>query len=227
METGALGSYDEADMPLNTISLDRPVTSYAQVQRIVSFFLRNRRFQAMGSARFEYMNVGCGPFPKEGFCNVDFNWSPGILCLDITRGIPLPPSSLRGIFTEHCLEHISYAQCLEILRDFRRMLKPGGVARIVVPDGELYCSLYMQAQVGKTVVWPYAEDGKLPIYYVNRIMHDHGHKFIYDFDALKESLLVAGFREVRRESFRRGSDPKLLIDQEHRSVESLYVEGIA
>ena len=44
---------------------------------------------------------------------------------------------------------------------------------------------------------------------------------------MKESLLAAGFAEARRASFREGIDPRLLLDQEHRRIESLYVEGIA
>jgi predicted SAM-dependent methyltransferase len=214
-------------MPLSTISWRRPITSYAQVGKIVSYFIRNRKFQSSRAAGFEYLNVGCGRFPVEGFCNIDYFWSPQTLCFDITRGIPLAGSSVRGIFSEHCLEHVSYAECLDVLREFRRLLKPGGVARIVVPDGELYCKLYMQANSGETVCWPYPENGKLPMYYVNRIMRHHGHQFIYDFDCLKEALLVTGFREVHREAFRTGADPKLLIDHEFRAVESLYVEGIA
>jgi len=208
--------------------MDRSFWSYAKVRRAVSALIRNRKFQITdGVLGSEYLNVGCGLCPADGFCNVDYAWMPGLLCFDITGGIPLPSSSMRGIFTEHCLEHISYADCLRVLRDFRRILKPGGVARVVVPDGELYCSLYARAQAGEPVRWPYPENGKLPIYYVNRIMHDHGHRFIYDFDSMKEALLSAGFREVHRASFRQGSDPRLLIDQEHRSVESLYVEAIA
>jgi predicted SAM-dependent methyltransferase len=216
------------DFTRTKISLGRSFWSYSRVQATVGALIRNREFQITEAAReFEYLNIGCGPYQPEGFCNVDYEWKPGLLCFDATRGIPLPSSSLRGIFTEHCLEHLSYADCLAVLRDFRRMLKPGGVVRVVVPDGELYCTLYMRAQAGETVRWPYAENGKVPIYYVNRIMHDHGHRFIYDFDAMKEALLSAGFREVHRARFREGSDPRLLIDQEHRSIESLYVEGIS
>lgn len=216
------------DFSRTSISVDRSFWSYSKVQAAVGALLRNRKFQVTDAARrLEYLNVGCGPYQTEGFCNVDWDWKPGVLCFDATRGIPLPSASLRGIFTEHCLEHISYSDCLRVLRDFRRMLKAGGVARIVVPDGELYCSLYMRARAGESVRWPYAEDGKLPIYYVNRIMHDHGHRFIYDFAAMKDALLSAGFREVHRAYFRQGSDPRLLIDQQHRSEESLYVEGIS
>lgn len=216
------------DFSRTKISMDRSFWSYSKVQSAVGALIRNRKFQITDAVLSpEYVNIGCGAYPAEGFCNIDYAWGPGLLCFDITRGIPLPSSRLRGIFTEHCLEHISYADCINVLRDFHRILKPGGVARVVVPDGELYCSLYVRAQAGQSVSWPYAENGRLPIYYVNRIMRDHGHRFIYDFDSMKEALLSVGFREVHRASFREGSDPMLLIDQEQRSVESLYVEGIA
>jgi predicted SAM-dependent methyltransferase len=216
------------DFSRTRISVDRSVWSYGKLQSVIGTLIRNRKFQVTGAAlKSEYLNVGCGLNPAEGFCNIDFLWRPSVLCFDITRGIPLPDCSLRGIFTEHCLEHISYEDCLKVLRDFRRMLKPGGVARVVVPDGELYCDLYTRARAGEPVQWPYHENGRLPIYYVNRIMSGHGHKFIYDFDSMKDALLSAGFREVHRASFRNGSDPTLLIDQEHRAMESLYAEGIA
>jgi hypothetical protein len=41
--------------------------------------------------------------------NLDYHWRPGIdICCDITRGLPLPDTYVRGIFSEHCIEHISF-----------------------------------------------------------------------------------------------------------------------
>src|SRR5215472_16518883 len=214
-------------MALGKFSVDRSVFSYGKVRTAIATLFRNRRFQLSGyPASGLYLNVGCGPLPIKGFCNIDYNCAPRVHSFDIVKGIPLPAGSVKGIFTEHCLEHIPYNAGLAVLRDFHRMLEPGGVARIVVPDGELYCRYYVRALSGETVEWPYREDNKLPMYYVNRIMHDHGHQFIYDFDSLREAMLAAGFREVHRQSFGQGSDPKLLVELEHRAVESLYVEGI-
>ena len=167
------------DFKKSRISADRSFWSYSKVQGVMSRLMRNRRFQVTEKARsFDYLNVGCGPFPTEGFCNIDYGWRPGVMAFDITRGIPLPDSSLRGIYTEHCLEHISHEECVGVLREFRRLLKPGGVARVVVPDAEIYCRLYVGALDGSSVTWPYAEPDKLPIHYVNRIMRVHGHRFI-------------------------------------------------
>jgi predicted SAM-dependent methyltransferase len=216
------------DFSKTKLSADRSLWSYSKVQNVVAAFLRNRPFQLSGyPPRDLYLNVGCGPFPIKDFCNIDYGWRPGVHSFDIVKGIPLPSGSVKGIFTEHCLEHVSHSQCLAVLRDFRRLLEPGGVARIVVPDGELYCRWYVRALSGETVEWPYAENGKLPMYYVNRIMRHHGHQFIYDFDTMKESLLAAGFREVYKQAYGRGCDPKLLVELEYRAVESLYIEGTA
>ena len=69
------------------------------------------------------MNIGCGGNTRPGFINVDYEWHPEIhLCWDIRRQLPLPDASAEGIFTEHCLEHVTYDECLEVLRDLRRIL---------------------------------------------------------------------------------------------------------
>jgi predicted SAM-dependent methyltransferase len=212
------------------ISLNRGILSYSKVQILIGTLVRNRRFQLSRiRAASDYVNVGCGAFPLEGFCNIDYIWGPRRYCFDVTRGIPLATASVKGIFSEHCLEYLKVDQCLAVLRDFRRILKPGGVARIVLPDGGLYCRLYMQAISGEAVTWPYPELGKPPIYYVNRIMSGYGHYsgFIYDFEAFKEIMLSAGFREVHREAYLQGRDPRLLVEQERRAIESFYAEGIA
>jgi hypothetical protein len=60
---------------------------------------------------------------------------------------------------------------------------------------------------------------------VNRIMHSHGHQFIYDFETLRLMLGRVGFEEVSKVSFMRGSDDRLLLDTPRRAVESLYVEA--
>jgi predicted SAM-dependent methyltransferase len=106
------------------------------------------------------------------------------------------------------------------------MLKPGGLVRIVVPDGELYCDLYQKRKQDRTVTMPYGESEATGMISINRIFRIHGHLFIYDYETMKLLLEKAGFSNVTKRSFRTGSDERLLIDQEARAVESLYVEAI-
>lgn len=44
------------------------------------------------------------------------------------------PGSIDKIVCEHCLEHMSFEDGLRALSNFQKFLKPGGFARIAVPD---------------------------------------------------------------------------------------------
>jgi predicted SAM-dependent methyltransferase len=214
---------------LSRLSFDRPLTSYTRVQTAYARAIRGRRFHiSRGALRGKgYLNIGCGPYPAPGFINLDYSWSPGIdICWDITRGLPLDDASLRGVFTEHCVEHIPFEACRLVLRECARVLGPGGTLRIAVPDAELYLDLYQRAKAGEEVSFPYQRAGDVtPLVSVNRVFRDHGHLFAYDEQTLGALLREVGFVDVRRVGFREGRDPTLLIDRDERRVESLYMEG--
>ncbi len=214
-------------------SWNRPIGSYNRVQILYSFLLRGKRYQLYKIRRkhFEYLNVGCGPSNYPGFINLDYQWRPHVhLCWDITRGIPLDSSSMKGIFAEHCLEHIPFSDCEKVLGEFYRILMPAGVVRIIVPDAELYINLYVKERRGETVEIPYVtakdiEQGFTPIMAMNRIFRDHGHQYAYDARTLIALLERSGFKEIAQVKFLQGRDRKLLNDTEYRKVESLYLEA--
>ena len=214
------------------ISLRRPIFSYAKVQRLVSAAIRNRGFFANTKMAGCYLDLGCGPNTSPDFCNLDYSWHPGIdVCWDVTRGLPFADHYIGGIFTEHLLEHLAFADALALLAECRRILRVGGVLRLVVPDGQLYLSEYAKHVAGEIAHMPYADVDKnvfpdaTPIVSVNRIFREHGHRFIWDYETLRLALLRCGFTNVERRSFGKGADPKLLRDTQGRAVESLYVEA--
>src|SRR5262245_15606425 len=101
------------------------------------------------------LQIGCGPNLAPQFVNLDYHWCPGVdVCWDITRGLPFPSSIFRGIFTEHCLEHISFDQCAAVLNEVRRVLVPSGVLRIVVPDGQHVIETYTRIKAGEPLEFP-------------------------------------------------------------------------
>jgi predicted SAM-dependent methyltransferase len=204
------------------------------VQHAITAVIRGRALFLNRSriATRVYLDVGCGPNNHEHFINLDYDWHPGIdICWDLTTGIPLGDRTLQGIFTEHCLEHIPFSATDAVLADFRRLLKPGGTVRIVVPDGELYLTRYCDLLRKLTdQALPYADNERYqgrytPIMSVNRIFHDHQHQFIYDFAAMRLLLEKNGFTDIRKETIGSGRDATLLIDTPYRAVESLYVEA--
>ncbi|MEM9062635.1 MAG: class I SAM-dependent methyltransferase [Pseudomonadota bacterium] len=53
---------------------------------------------------------------------------------DCRKRLPLPDASVDHILCSHFLEHVFPDEAGEILTDFRRVLKPGGTAHIIVPS---------------------------------------------------------------------------------------------
>jgi predicted SAM-dependent methyltransferase len=222
------------------ISWTRPFTSYAKVQSWIGNLIRNRTFQLRRDRirDLQYIDLGCGRNCHKDLLNIDYLWHPAIdICWDVTRGLPISRGSIRGIFSEHFLEHFPLETALSVLRECHRVLVTGRVLRIVVPDGELYMTTYCRRMSGDpTARFPFEASEKFegtssPILSVNRVFYQDreslfGHRFMYDYDILQQLLLKAGFAEVRRCSFGCGQDPVLLKDSPNRACESLYVEAI-
>lgn len=86
------------------------------------------------------LNLGSGRKPKEGFVSVD-----GLFDQDI---YPLPhaDNSVDEIYASHCLEHFSHRDTEKVLREWVRVLKPGGRLRLAVPDFRAICSEYLRGE---------------------------------------------------------------------------------
>jgi SAM-dependent methyltransferase len=228
-------------MKLGNFQSGRSVTSYAGARVWIGKFVRNSQWQLRSSRvrTLQYLDVGCGENTHENFINLDYSWNPNIdICWDITCGIPLPDRSMRGVFTEHCLEHFPLAAAETIIREIHRVLMPGGRVRIVVPDAEMYLTRYTDRlrRISDEAL-PFeqscAHAGIVdPVLAVNRVFYQDrddpaGHRFIYDSGFLMRLLSHCGFSQTVRVSYMQGSDDNLLIDTQSRAVESLYVEAVA
>ena len=222
------------------LSIRRPLTDYSKIQWLIGKVLRNRRshINRRRIQRLQYLNAGCGPNVHDDFINIDWSWRPGIdICWDLTRGIPLQDATLAGVFSEHCLEHMSLDDSRKVVSEFRRILKPRGTVRVSVPDGGHYLNVYAQRELNskneqREPKFPYEDSDRLselysPMVSVNRIARDSGHLYLFDFSLLKLVFEAAGFVEVTRTKYMQGREPRLLVDSPNRVVESLYVEAVA
>lgn len=200
----------------------------------IGLVVRNRRFCIPKNlADKDLLDIGCGWNMNPDFITVDYSWRNKLdICWDITRGLPLPDACVTGVFSEHCLEHLPLLAGDRVLSEIWRVLRPGGRVRLVVPDGELYMSRYVDwIRNGNQQKLPYSDTDFFegiyqPIISVNRIFHGHGHAFIYDYAVLRDLLYHNGFVEIERAAFGEGKDERLLVDTPRRASESLYVEAI-
>jgi predicted SAM-dependent methyltransferase len=185
------------------------------------------------------VNIGPGLSAKEGWVNVDIFKFPGVNCIyDCRRDLPFADESVRGIFTEHFVEHIDYIEEVPVfLAECYRVLQPGGVVRIIVPDVEKYVRAYCSDGWEQLTQVRPLESNHVDAHFgsrfntkmevLNAVFRQYfEHKYAYDFPTLELALRKAGFCAVRRQEFGVSSMPELCVDNPSRISESLYVEGL-
>jgi len=62
---------------------------------------------------------------------------------DLSKGIPFGDNSCDVVYHSHVLEHIDRDKVELFLAEVKRVLKPGGIHRIVIPDFEYLCNQYI------------------------------------------------------------------------------------
>lgn len=192
-------------------------------------FLRRNPLQKFSRRvrTLDYLNVGCNKKVFPHTINLDYSWFPGIdLTMDIRRRLPISDNRIRGIYCEHVIEHLPFEVVPFCLSEWRRVLRPGGVVRVIVPDAELYLQTYSRIRIGEDALFPYHEPEKTPMMHVNRVFRSSAHQYAYDFETLASLLGKAHFEDITRCEHRRGRDNNLLLDSDDRQVESLRVEAM-
>ncbi len=81
------------------------------------------------------LNLGCGKVPIEGYVNVDRRPAPGVdLVVDLQRtSWPFRDSQFDEVLASHILEHLIDMEAA--MREIHRVMKPGGLLKILVPYG--------------------------------------------------------------------------------------------
>jgi predicted SAM-dependent methyltransferase len=176
-----------------------------------------------------FLNLGSGPRGIEDahWVNVDgFHDRNVHHLIDFTRPLPFESESFDGVFCEHVLEHFSLQDGQELMGEVRRILRPGGCVRIVVPDAELILQRYL-ASPGK-LISRRGSGTETAMEIVNLYFRQrYEHQFLYDWTTMNKMLMLDGFREAFRASFGRGQLCRaIILDDEKYEWESLYVEAM-
>lgn len=91
------------------------------------------------------LNIGCGSTSHPGWTNVDIVPSGSeVLVHNIRKGLPFKDDTFDAVYHSHVLEHIPRAEAEKFVKEAVRVLKPGGIMRVVVPDLEAIVRLYIE-----------------------------------------------------------------------------------
>lgn len=83
------------------------------------------------------LNIGCGTSLHSAWVNLDLApLLPGVKAFDLRAGLPFADGSVDVCYSSHVLEHLTAEEGVRFISEQRRVLRPGGVIRVVVPDLE-------------------------------------------------------------------------------------------
>jgi predicted SAM-dependent methyltransferase len=80
------------------------------------------------------INFGCGSVQPEGWANVDRVDYGQEHVADLLAGLPFPDGSVEYVVANHSLSDLDHHELGKALPELRRILVPGGVLRILVPN---------------------------------------------------------------------------------------------
>lgn len=147
-------------------------------------------------------------------------WNKNIFVHDVRKGLPFRDNCFSAIYASHLLEHLYPDEAKELLRECGRVLKPGGVIRLVVPDlrsivleylgerpfGDL-CENWEKMSAGDRLclrlnMCSQTSSGGNIFYRLYTTFKDfHSHKWMYDANSLMKQMSEAGFVNISQRQF--------------------------
>jgi len=199
------------------------------------------------------LHLGCGHLVVDGWVNVDYavgarlaqiplfrplnrrfrwfdrDWDDRIFIHNLVKPFPWKSGSASCVYSSHTLEHLSRAEGQGFLRECHRVLQPGGLVRIVVPDLAFWVSEYVS---GRLPADEFVE--KIGVLYgqsrqalKTRLLPfiQFPHKCLYDQAALLGALRRIGFTVAIRKPFESDIEDVRSLEIDERTEGAVIVEG--
>lgn len=129
------------------------------------------------------LNIGSGDaLTLKGYVNVDAKFG------GIAFPLQFPENSADEIYASHVLEHFPHVRTLEVLKDWARVLKPGGWIKIAVPDFKFIAEAYLRGHANDMPLQGYLMGGQVD-------EHDF-HSAIFDKSTLERLMTEAGLEHI-------------------------------
>ncbi len=139
------------------------------------------------------LNIGCGKKRIPGYAGVDISPSAAADIVAPADEIPLPDGSITEIMAVHLLEHFYQWQAPKALAEWARLLRPGGILVLELPDLMKWARNLVEGRMGKHPdqlhMWAAYGDPRTQ----DPLM---AHHWGYCFETLKPLLVEAGFENI-------------------------------
>ena len=141
---------------------------------------------------------------------------------DARKKLKFKENSVDFIYSSHMIEHFYPKEAFNFLKECYRILRPGGILRLAVPDLEKSSKKYLEDIKKNKNSKPAKEFNE--IIYASSKKTRFGHHWMFDFLLIKDFLHNVGFKDIRKCGYQTGNCPDL--DKIENRKESLFVEAI-
>ena len=133
---------------------------------------------------------------------------------NIVKGLPVTPESCNGVYCSHVLEHLSLDGFRAALHNTHKILRLGGIFRLVLPDLEHSVKHYVAnasndaapAFMRETGLGHEKRANGLRSFIVSWLGNSQ-HLWMWDYKSIEQELQHAGFVGIRRAFLGDSSDP--------------------
>lgn len=135
---------------------------------------------------------------------------------DCSRRLPFPDDTFEVVYASHVLEHVPWYQVERTLREWTRILTPGGALELWVPDAEKICTAFLDAELHGDVYihrdgWYRYNDERDPCLWASGRIFSYGdgtgapasenwHRAVFSRRYLKATLERLGLEDVKEMS---------------------------
>lgn len=173
------------------------------------------------------LHIGCGDKYIPGFIHVDVRKLSNVDYVTPADKLSMfADESVTLIYSCHMLEHLQRNMVDNVLKEWYRVLKAGGILRLAVPDFEKITQVYLKTKNLKSLLGLLIGRQDYP---------ENIHYGVYDFDYLSEILREVGFKYIYRYDWRNTIHKEYddfsqaylpHMDKEHGVLMSLNVEAV-
>lgn len=180
------------------------------IYTIYGKLIKNRIKMYLNSKKAQrFLEIGCGDSRIPGFETLDIVGGPNVdYVYDASKKLPFKDNTFDLIYASHVVEHIPWYKTEEVLREWVRILKPGGWLEIWVPDGLKICQVLIETEKGlrKDIPddWTHFNPSRNPYLWVNGRLfwggnpyYDSLHRAVFTPKYLKELFERVGLINIK------------------------------